>query len=74
MQEIEAAKMSKKSRAVEYECAPLLLLAILEEDKDLFYKVTEVNIANKALQPYFFSAFLAGCLVIQRAHMTTVLK
>ncbi|CAN8017666.1 unnamed protein product, partial [Ixodes persulcatus] len=33
--------MSRNSTAVEYEGAPLLLLVIFEEDKDLFYKVIE---------------------------------
>ncbi|XP_042150183.1 uncharacterized protein LOC121838169 [Ixodes scapularis] len=41
LQEIQAAKMSRKSTAVEYEGAPLLLLTVFEEDKDLFYKVIE---------------------------------
>ncbi|KAL1479690.1 hypothetical protein MTO96_051650 [Rhipicephalus appendiculatus] len=42
LQEIESAKVHTKSAAAEYEAAPLILLAIFNEDKGLLYGVTEV--------------------------------
>ncbi|KAL1448589.1 hypothetical protein MTO96_044030 [Rhipicephalus appendiculatus] len=41
LQEMESAKVHTKSAAAEYEAAPLLLLAIFNEDKGLLYGVTE---------------------------------
>lgn len=49
LKEIEVGRLTKKTTTVEYEAAPLLLLALLGEKKDFFCKVTEETASDADL-------------------------
>lgn len=49
LKEIEVGRVTKKTTTLEYEAAPLLLLALLGERKDFFCKVTEETASDADL-------------------------
>ncbi|XP_054930445.1 uncharacterized protein [Dermacentor andersoni] len=58
LEEIEKARIETKSMAVEYEATPLLLLAIFDEDRELFCKVVEESASDDDLGDMPCSPFI----------------